>query len=277
MSTGYRRSNLSRAPRGRTGAMATIPRAPLKKKPRRPRAMTKVMRAPEAKGCDVFTLLQNSNILTTTSSNGQIIPINLIAPGTGSFNRIGRHIALKSFRCRIPFYCYFRTDAGGAAPTVQAPQFIRCALVWDKQPSGIIPDFQTIFGTTTQDGTETASLLAPLRYDNTGRFRVLKDDVMFVEPPQQSFDSAVGGSAVIVSCDMYVKLTGLKTTFSGQSTPCTIGDISSGALYLVFRANVDTYATAGANGTFVATIPAGATGVINGQSVAFARLRYTDC
>jgi len=276
MSTGYRRSTLSRAPRGRTGAMSTVPRAPLKKKPRRPRAMTKVLRAPEAKGCDSFTVLQNSNLLTTTSSNGQITPINLIAPGTGSFNRVGRHIALKSFRCRIPFYCYFRLDSAGL-PVVQAPQFIRCALVWDKQPSGVIPDFQTIFGTTAQDGTETASLLAPLRYDNTGRFRVLKDDVMYVDPPQQSFDAAVNGTSVLVTCDMYVKLTGLKTTFSGQSTPCTIADISSGALYLVFRANIDTYANSGANGTFVGTIPAGATGVANGQSVSFARLRYTDC
>ena len=35
--------------------------------------------------------------------------------------------------------------------------------------------------------------------------------------------------------DRFIPLKGLETIYSGQSSPCTIADISTGALYIIFR------------------------------------------
>jgi len=59
--------------------------------------------------------------------------------------------------------------------------------------------------------------------------------------------------------DMFINLNGLKTTYSGQTDPQTIADISSGALYVFFRANTNV-----------------ATDFIQVESDSFARLRYKD-
>ena len=132
-------------------------------------------------------------------------------------------------------------------------------LVYDSQPSsGTIPTFDTIFGNTAQDGTESTTIISPLRYDNTGRFRVIRDWVRTFAA--SSVSTTLNSGNQYIYFDEFVDLKGAETIFSGQSAPMTIADISSGALYLIFRADANTGASAQAQ---ILT-------------ASFARLRYID-
>lgn len=208
----------------------------------------------ELKGVDTDT--DANTIISTTSTNGDIIPMNLIAPGSASFNRIGRKVKLRSIR----FWGVLTYEIGADAISGNVKGLnVRMAVVWDKQPSGVLPTFADIFGHTLQDGTEASLIYDKPRYDNTDRFQVLRDCVKTYNP---TLYNAAGGSSDHqlgeLYYDEYVDLKYKETVFSGQSAPATIADISSGALYLVVRASNN---TAG-----VGTVE------MDGES----RLRYTD-
>ena len=186
----------------------------------------------EMKGMD--TDFTTTNVPTTTNTNGSIVVLNLVQQGNGSWNRVGRKTHSSSIRLKgnITFICAPVVATG----VITAPA-CRLVLVWDKQPSsGTIPSFDTIFGITAQDGTESCpDVTCPLRYDNMDRFRVIKD-IFFTCPrnPITSTGSAPQTTSVH-HLDEYVKLKDLESVYSGQSNPMTIADISTGALYLVMR------------------------------------------
>jgi len=211
----------------------------------------------ELKGVDTALTIAGP-VLSTTNTNGDAIVLNLIVPGTGSWNRIGRKIRMASVRLR------------GAAQHTYSPtattlnlvdNSLRMVVVYDKNPnSGTIPTFDTIFGVTAPDGTESSNMYAPLRYDNTDRFTVVCDQIMDSDISATSMATGTGQQVTnVISFDKYVNLRGLTAQYSGQSSPQTIADISSGALYVYFRA-LNALAT---SGWLVA-------------SSSFARLRYMD-
>lgn len=209
----------------------------------------------EVKGVDTDVSL--ATVPTTTNDNSGFVVLNLIQQGTGSWNRVGRKAYMKSVRCTLDAVLAVTT----ASPNNVAAPCLRIALVWDKQPSGgSIPTFDTIFGHTLQDGTEASSVLDAVKYDNMDRFRVLKE--CFINPNPGILNSGMSGSGVYTLHfyeDIYLKLK-KETVFLGQSSPMTIADISSGALYLVYRTVSDTDTDDKWS--------------INTTS--FARLRYTD-
>jgi len=186
----------------------------------------------ELKSMDTNVDLPAGNVLATLTTNGAIAPLNLIQPGTGSWNRIGKRIRMKSIRYKFTA----QMAATGVAEIIN--NGLRVTLVYDKQPSGAaIPAWDVIFGSTTQAGVEAATTyLENQRVDNTGRFTVLKDDVF-----TSDLSSVVAAGTCEWQCnvDRYVKLKSMETIFSGQSNPCTIADISTGALYLIFRAEIN--------------------------------------
>jgi len=210
----------------------------------------------ELRGVD--TTIAVADILNTTNTNVDVIPLNLVVPGNGSFNRQGRKIRMKSVRCFGSLACVI----GETATTSSlAGVIVRLVVVYDKQPSGVLPTFDTIFGHTLPDGTEASSFLDPLRYDNTSRFRVLRDLRKDFNPMLwNNAGGTVDGQIMVANFDEYIKLPDLETVYSGQSSPQTIADISSGALYFIARASLST-----------ASI-----GEASVSSSSFARLRYTD-
>jgi len=192
--------------------------------------------AKEKKGMDT-ALTQASPIISTTNTNANAVVLNLVQAGTGSWNRVGRKVHLKSARL-IGNSIFVYNQQATTADWEEA--ILRMVVVWDKQPSGgTIPTFDTIFGGTVQDGTESSSVLASVRYDNTERFRVLADCVWDLNA------TATGSTSNTqrISFDKYVALKNLTTVYSGQSSPCTIADISTGGLYLIFRATTNTAIT----------------------------------
>jgi len=215
-----------------------------------------VRRAAESKGFD--TGLGIAQVVSTTNTNGDCFVLNLCQQGAGSWNRIGRKINLQSVRLRGIAQFNFAPVATTAALNSNT---LRMVLVWDKQPSGgAIPAFDTIFGTTAQDGTESTTFLNPIKFDNMDRFSVLKDWV-YSEKPYAALSSGTQNAVTVqVPFDEYVKLGGREVVFQGQSNPMTIADISTGALYVFFRVETNTSTT-----SYVAI-----------DNTAFARLRYTD-
>lgn len=211
----------------------------------------------ELKGVD--TSLSLTPVIATTSTNACSFTLNLVQAGNGSWNRVGRKISLQSLRVRATFsHAYALT----ATTNNNFGNSVRMVVVWDKQPSsGSVPTFDTIFGRTAQDGTESCLFLDALRYDNSERFSVLRDKV--IDMPIQSTTPVAGtGNQVtnFYSCDEFIPLKGAITVFSGQSSPMTIADISSGALYVFFRTQLDTPVT----------------NVVSVDADSFARLRYKD-
>ena len=60
-------------------------------------------------------------------------------------------------------------------------------------------------------------------------------------PCNPSFSIGSGPAiSVNMGVDEYVKLNNLESVYSGQSTPMTIADISTGALYFVARSQLVT-------------------------------------
>lgn len=211
----------------------------------------------EVKVLDTITSVQP--IVSTVNTNDCSFVLNLIQQGTGSQNRVGRKASM--LRIRVRGLLYFLSETDGAFGSL-ATNVVRMAVVWDKQPSGAgIPAFDEIFGLTEQDGTESSTFLAPLRVDNMSRFTLVMDktydfkDLMW---------NGSGGSnpeqQYLLSYDEEVALEDCDTTFSGEATPMTITSISSGALYLIFRAR---YNTAGSSTTLV-------------DNRCFARLLFVD-
>ena len=129
--------------------------------------------AGEKKGVD--QVLSDASIINTTNTNASSTAVNLIAPGNGSYNRVGRKCFMKSLKLNFVFG--FRTDPTPTTGDLFG-NFVRCVVVWDKQPSGALPTWDTIFGHTLQDGTEASQINDPPRYDNMSRFQVLSDDII---------------------------------------------------------------------------------------------------
>jgi len=185
----------------------------------------------ELKGVDTMVAGLFGEITNTVNDNTDIIALNLAAPGNASFNRIGRKMKMMSIRLKGGFQS---NTAPTDATSPQYSQLVRMTLVYDRQPTGAAPIFSTIFGTTDQAGSELVGFESPVRYDNTARFKVIRDWMIDLRP----FGVAtVGGQVVWTKCefDEYVKLGGLETVFGGQSNPCTVADIANGALFLVVR------------------------------------------
>ena len=103
------------------------------------------------KGLD--TDISLSPAIDTTNTNASSFVLNLVQQGNGSWNRVGRKIIPKSLRIK-GFVNILSTPT--FATGVATPTFLRMVVVYDKQPSGgAIPTFDTIFGITAQDGTES--------------------------------------------------------------------------------------------------------------------------
>jgi len=207
----------------------------------------------EIKGVDVSLAL--SPIINTSTTNASSFLINAIAPGSASFNRIGRKAALKSLRIKGGVAFTMTPDATGAV----GANSVRMVVVWDQQPnSGSIPTWDTIFGATDQAGTETSNVNAPLRYDNMGRFRVLREVNIDIDTIPGNVVSTAAVSTY-KTIDEFVSLKGYNSVYSGQSATCTTADISTGALYIYFRAQAN-----------------GASALAQVDADTIARLRYVD-
>jgi len=158
--------------------------------------------------------------------------INEIQQGATVYNRVGSKILMKSIRLRMMLFPALGT----------AMNFMRVAIVYDRQPNGAYPTIGDIFA---EDVTGTTTHTAPLNIANVRRFTPLRDQMITVDPAK----------ALVNSIDWYITCR-MQTEYKGSTN--TIGDITTGSLLLI----ISSY-----NPVSVSSFPAG------GVSV---RIRYDD-
>lgn len=207
------------------------------KKMRKSKPERRIAASGEKKGLDTLMTIAGP-ISASASANTDSFVMNLVVPGTGSMNRIGRKINNKSLRLRgTAAYRYaLQTTTNNVSQAI-----LRMVVVWDSQPSGVLPAWDVIFGITDQAGAETSTILAPPKYDNMDRFTVLKD--VTIVPNEVGTLPATGGTGGnvinnIYHYDEYISLGNRETVY--QAGAGTIADISSGGLYVFYRASADT-------------------------------------
>lgn len=206
----------------------------------------------EKKGVDT-SLEITGPIAASTNTNGDAFTLNLPGQGTGYFQRIGRKIYMRSLRLRGQ-----AVYIAGVTSTTNPSECLRMVVVLDKTPSGSLPTFATVFGTTIQDGTEASTVEAPVRFDNQDRFKILRD--IHILPKGRTATVIPTTCQWSVPFDEYIKLNNIPTTYTTSTSNPTIADIATNAIYVYFRTRAAT------NDTQDWSI----------SSISFARLRYTD-
>lgn len=179
------------------------------------------------------------------NTTGSITLLNGVTLGTDYDERIGRKIVVKS--CYIRGWIAPQLAATIGAAALTPSQQWRMILLVDNQPNGAPPAITDIL--------VSADPSSQLNLNNRDRFKVLVDKV-FVSGPllygaAQPF--LVDNSTKSVTC--YKRLD-LETIYNAGNAG-TIGDINSGALYMVW-------------------IGSNAAGNDDGQARLSARLRFVD-
>jgi len=184
----------------------------------------------EKKGVD--TDFGGITVVSSTSTNDDMFVANLIPPGASFFQRVGRKIYSKSLRIQGVFRHVYAEDVG----TLTLGNVLRMVVVWDKQPSGVLPTFDEIFGGTAQNGASLTGAWLSLRLESQARFVILREKTWNCQILATQSGNSIANSTHV---DEFIKLNNRETTFSGTSDPCTIADVDHGGLYVIWRADSD--------------------------------------
>lgn len=198
-------------------------------------ARSMLSQKPVLKGVDTFLGFAGGTYIDGATDNTGAFSLALASQGSASYNRVGKRIKLHSLRCRfnIEGQYFYNADSDYNYTTTS----VRYVVVWDRSPNGsAIPSWETVFGITDSQGTQTSIMLAPVSYLNTGRFHVLRDEIVTIQPNFPFLTDTVNEYRSIThTVDFYQSLKGLTSVFSADSSPATNSDVSTGALYIYFR------------------------------------------
>lgn len=206
---------------------------------------TKALDATESGSTGISANLANNNCITL---------VNSIETGTNVWNRIADKARMMSLRVRAKI---LRESARDPTTKTFFPNCLRFFVVWDRQPNGQVPPFNTIFNETDPLGTGYTDICASLSAIRSSRFRVLRDKMIgeFGAEQQQITslndpNNAPPGTNVIttsvpavqqtryIHVDEYIDLSKLNLVSEYSTSTTGIGAISTGALYVGFKANL---------------------------------------
>jgi hypothetical protein len=152
-----------------------------------------------------------------TSVAGTVTPLNLISEGPEQWNRIGRIIQLHSLRIH------------GFVNPATAGVFQRCAVVYDRQPNGVLPASTDIFNSWSNTGVlNNVPQWNGIHPDNSDRFTLVWERFF-----RTAVVSGVQGDPTQPADNLQedICLCDIVTVY--QASTATIGAISTGALYFV--------------------------------------------
>lgn len=152
-------------------------------------------------------------------TTGSVTPLNLLAVGDDNTDRDGRQVHLHSIH--VQGIC--RAVDGQCATN-----FSRMMLVWDSQPNGGTASITDILVSSTS--------LSGTNLNNRERFTILRDRRIGTGGIDSTATQTYAVSPGVHVINEYVKLKGIKTTYSG--TTAAIGSIATGALLLVTIGNM---------------------------------------
>lgn len=162
--------------------------------------------------------------LNCSSAYPQLL-CNGLVPGTGSNNRVGRKISMRSISLRG--WIFFAQ--AGTTPTAD---FMRLVLVYDRQPNGALPAFADVFQDTNQAGTTNTDSLSNVNINNADRFKIIKEFVW--ASPGAAAAAAYSGinEQRVLELKAFIKLNALETHYNA-GTAGTVADITTGSLFLM--------------------------------------------
>lgn len=165
------------------------------------------------------------------TTNTNVFLLNGVQEGAGFYNRIGRKIVMKSLEMTG-----FLGPSGNATT---GPDYIRWAIVYDRQPSGAaLPSYDTIFKDYDQNSTAYVTNMSNINPDNRERFIVLRD-FQSQMPVQTAVGTNPGAMAVSILDNKknllkeFIKLRDLETHYGVNAIPLVIASITTGSLLLV--------------------------------------------
>lgn len=194
-------------------------------------AARQVSRSLEKKGVDVP--ISQAGILATYTTNGQIVLVNGLIPGTAMQQRDGRKVMLKSVR--IKTIVQNQSTGTGATDNMNS-NVVRVALIWDSQPGGVMPTWAQIFGDLDNAGATANDFYSDREFTGMKRFQILRDKYIVLNPGSRGVVAA-GVAETDALYDDFVKIG--RETLYNAGVAGTIADIQSGALYFGYRARED--------------------------------------
>lgn len=158
--------------------------------------------------------------------------LNGMVPGSNLQNRLGRKVALKSFR----IFGDFTWNNGN---NMEAANHFWCVMVvYDRQPNAAQFALADLLQSCDEAANTSSSVWDPINLSNRDRFVMLRDKKYRMETPGQNVSgSTADGQVMNITdgrwvIDEFVKLKNLETHFNTGNAG-TIADITTGALYLV--------------------------------------------
>lgn len=170
----------------------------------------------------VIDILNTTFTVENTGTQFQLL--NGCVPGSQNYNRIGRHIKLKSLQIH-----------GFWVPSDTSTAFNkqRMLIVYDTQANGSAPTYGDIMKSQNISGTTESGINSMVNLDNRERFRIIRDMQFEFGAVSNVATQAYTASPAQAALDIYIKLGGLDTIYNA-GTAGTIGDIQTGALYVWF-------------------------------------------
>lgn len=153
-----------------------------------------------------FKDVNNSPSLALAATFTTPVLLNGIVPGSDAGNRIGRKVIWKTIYLRM---------VASLAPTSVGGAPVRVIIFYDKQANAT--------AAAVTDLLVTDNFVSPNNLNNRDRFVVITDQVM---------DPISTGDQFSVSMECFKKIN-LETVFNSGSAG-TVGDITSGAIYIMF-------------------------------------------
>lgn len=147
----------------------------------------------------------------TLDRNGVVVPLTLVATGSGPTERVGRSV--KWVEAQMRFQLTAAGQAGG-------PEAARIAFVWDRQPSGVLPAASDIF--KTDGGGGGLQACAEPEMGKMDRFYIIWERIYPLNPETDQ--------GIHVE-NLRLELESCVSVYSGSTAAIT--DVSSGALYAV--------------------------------------------
>jgi len=186
---------------------------------------------PEVKAVDITGSLALNN---TGVGSGHTALLNGLVLGTDRFNRIGRRINVKKISVKMQLFTL-------ADPVTVVDDVLRFALIWDEQPTGVLPTASDLWQTVTAAGVASTNLLSHNNLNNSARFKMLRTHTVTIVPELQGLESYKERCYWEWNVPLNV-ITQYNTGNTGG-----LADITTGAIYIVGHGNASAVAQWGCN------------------------------
>lgn len=193
--------------------------------------------AAKSVGADFKSAIERKSVDIQTTSTlisnvATAVLLNGMTKGTNVYNRIGRKIVNVRIQLRGSIH------PNGSAPATALPDFLRVAIVFDKQTNGAAPAWQDVFKVVDASGGTGVDARTFANLDNSDRFVILRDHkyqvplVQIGGGPQQASATAESTENWIIDDFINMKLP---TLYTGTANAGTVADIQSGGIFLLVQ------------------------------------------